>query len=254
MAAGPYQAPAQNADGGGVARGRGGAGRGPQAAPIILPAYCRVAATLKPSTDSDIKMELWMPAEDWNGKFEMVGNGGWAGVISYAAMAQAVKEGYAAASTDTGHTGGNGMFALGHPEKIVDFGYRAVHDTVVKSKAVVAAYYGKGPKYSYWNGCSTGGRQALVEVTRYPEDFDGVIAGAPANPHIHLHASGVERGKEEMQLPNDAALSPAKIEIAAQGHPGAVRRAGWRERRADRRSAQMQVRSGRAALQRRRCG
>jgi len=178
VAAGPYKAPAQNADGGGAAPGRAGRG-GPQGPALMLPAYCRVAAILKPSADSDIKMEVWMP-EGWNGKIEMVGNGGWAGVISYAAMAQAVKEGYAAASTDTGHEGGNGMFALGHPEKIVDFGYRAVHDTVVTSKAVVAAYYGKGPKYSYWNGCSTGGRQALVEVTRYPEDFDGVVAGAPA--------------------------------------------------------------------------
>jgi feruloyl esterase len=223
VAAGPYKAPAQAADGGGVAAGRGGApaagrggapagGRGGAAQPVLLlPAYCRVAATLKPSSDSDIKMEVWMP-ENWNGKIEVVGNGGWAGVISYAAMAQALKEGYAAASTDTGHEGGNGMFALGHPEKIVDFGYRAVHETVVKSKAIVAAYYGKGPKYSYWNGCSTGGRQALVEVTRYPEDFDGVVAGAPANPHLHLHASGVERGMEEMKLPKEAALSPAKID------------------------------------------
>src|SRR5579863_8679494 len=132
VAAGPYSAPAQNADGGGRA-GRGG----PPAPPLILPAYCRVAATLQPSPDSDIKMEVWMP-ENWNGKIEVVGNGGWAGVISYAAMAQAVKEGYASASTDTGHEGGNGMFALGHPEKIVDFGYRAVHETVVKAKAVVA--------------------------------------------------------------------------------------------------------------------
>ncbi len=218
VAAGPYKAPAQAADGGGIARGggaaragRGGARTGRGAAPIILPAYCRVAATRKPSSDSDIRMEVWMP-ENWNGKIEVVGNGGWAGVISYAAMANAVKEGYAAASTDTGHQGGNGMFALGHPEKIVDFGYRAVHDTVVQSKAIVAAYYGKGPKYSYWNGCSTGGRQALVEVTRYPDDFDGVVAGAPANPHLHLHASSVERAMEEMKLPKDAALSPGKIQ------------------------------------------
>jgi feruloyl esterase len=215
VAAGPYKAPAQAADGGGIAPGRAGAavpGRGgPQQSTLVLPAYCRVAATLKPSPDSDIRMEVWMPADNWNGKIEVVGNGGWAGVISYAAMAQAVKEGYASASTDTGHVGGNGMFALGHPEKIVDFGYRAVHETVVKSKAIVAAYYGKGSKFSYWNGCSTGGRQALVEVTRYPEDFDGVVAGAPANPHLHLHASSVERAMEEMKVPQGA-LTPAKVE------------------------------------------
>lgn len=216
VAAGPYHAPAQNADGGGVARGgpaRGGRGGGPAQPALILPAYCRAAATLKPSPDSDIRMEVWMPvSENWNGKIEVVGNGGWAGVISYAAMAQALKEGYASASTDTGHEGGNGMFALGHPEKIVDFGYRAVHETVVKSKAIMAAYYGKGPKYSYWNGCSTGGRQALVEVTRYPEDFDGVVAGAPANPHLHLHASSVERAIEEIHDPQGA-LSQAKVEM-----------------------------------------
>jgi feruloyl esterase len=156
-------------------------------------------------------MELWMPVEDWNGKFEMAGNGGWAGIISFPQMAAALKEGYATASTDTGHVGGNGMFALDHPEKIVDFGWRAVHETAAKSKALIAAFYGANPKYSYWNGCSTGGRQALVEVSKFPEDFDGVLAGAPANPHIHLHAAGVERSIELMNNP-EGALSQAKVE------------------------------------------
>lgn len=215
--AGPYRSPAQAADGGGLAPGRAGiapappARGGPQQNPILLPSYCRVAATLKPSTDSDIRMEVWMPAENWNGKIEIVGNGGWAGVISFAAMAQALKDGYATASTDTGHEGGNGMFALGHPEKIVDFGYRAVHETIVRAKAITTAYYGKAPKFSYWNGCSTGGRQALVEVTRFPEDFDGVIAGAPANPHLHLHASSVERAVELIKN-SEGALTAPKVE------------------------------------------
>ncbi len=202
VAAGVYQPPA-----------RAGLGAGGPAAPAtqMLPAHCRVAATLKPSTDSDIKMELWLPVENWNGKFEMVGNGGWAGIISFPQMAAALREGYATASTDTGHEGGNGMFALGHPEKIVDFGWRAVHETVVKSKALIQAYYGQSSKYSYWNGCSTGGRQALVEVTKFPDDFDGVLAGAPANPHIHLHAAGVERSIEEMKNPGGA-LSQANVE------------------------------------------
>ena len=142
----------------------------------------------------------------------MVGNGGWAGIISFPAMAAALREGYATASTDTGHEGGNGMFALGHPEKIVDFGWRAVHETVVKSKALIARrYYGPSAKYSYWNGCSTGGRQALVEVTKFPDDFDGVIAGAPANPHIHLHAA--ERGAiRRDDAESQGALSQAKVE------------------------------------------
>jgi feruloyl esterase len=145
------QTPAAAAPGG----GRGGRGGAPAAPPIMLPAHCRVAAMLKPSPDSAIEMEVWLPAENWNGKFQAVGNGGWAGVISYAALASALQEGYATASTDTGHKGGDASFALGHPEKLVDFAYRAVHDMTVTSKAIVTAFYARGPRLSYWNGCST---------------------------------------------------------------------------------------------------
>src|SRR5205823_2486157 len=116
-----------------------------------LPAFCRVAATLRPTSDSDIKVEVWLPSSGWNGKFQAVGNGGWAGVISYSAMALALRRGYATASTDTGHTGGSASFALGHHEKLIDFGYRAVHEMTVKSKLVIAAYYGNAAKLSYWN-------------------------------------------------------------------------------------------------------
>ena len=150
-----------------------------------LPAFCRVAATLTPTSDSDIKIEVWLPASGWNGKFQAVGNGGWAGVISYGAMAQALRRGFATASTDTGHVGGSASFVLGHPEKLIDFGYRSVHEMTVKSKAIIAAFYGNGPKFNYWNGCSTGGRQGLKEAQKYPSDFDGVIAGAPANYRTH---------------------------------------------------------------------
>ena len=155
---------------------------------VTLPAFCRVAATLKPTSDSDIKMEVWLPASGWNGKLQAVGNGGWAGTISYPAMAQALRRGYATTSTDTGHSGPRGAFALGHPEKFIDFAYRSEHEMTVKAKAVIDAFYGSAPKYSYWNGCSTGGRQGLAEVQRYPNDFDGVIAGAQANPRTHLNA------------------------------------------------------------------
>ena len=179
-----------------------------------LPAYCRVALVLTPTKDSHIESEVWVPTEDWNGKLEVVGNGGWAGTISFPAMAAALRDGYATASTDTGHKandgGGNGNFALGHPEKLIDFGYRALHETTVKAKAIVAAFYRKGPQYSYYNGCSTGGRQGLVEATKFPEDFDGVIAGAPANPHIHLHAADIERNMELRKDPGHR-LSPAKV-------------------------------------------
>ncbi len=145
-----------------------------------LPEFCRVALTLKPSSDSAIEVEVWLPG-DWNQKFQAVGNGGWAGTVSYGAMADAVKSGYAAASTDTGHSTNGGSFALGHPEKLIDFSWRSEHEMTVKGKAVVEAYYGSAPRRSYWNGCSTGGRQALKEAQMFPGDFDGIIAGAPGN-------------------------------------------------------------------------
>src|SRR5215813_2714501 len=146
-----------------------------------LPEFCRVTATLKPSSDSDIKIEVWLPANGWNGKFQAVGNGGWAGVISYSAMAEAVRAGYASASTDTGHVGGRGTFALDHPEKLVDFSWRSEHEMTVKAKTLIQAFYSAPPKLSYWNGCSTGGRQGLKEAQMFPNDYDGIIAGAPAN-------------------------------------------------------------------------
>lgn len=162
------------APGGGAPRGRT-----PYSA---LGEFCRVAATLTPTSDSDIKIEVWLPASAaWNGKYQAVGNGGWAGVISYSAMAEALQAGYATASTDTGHVGGRGTFALGHPEKLVDFAWRSEHEMTAKAKQVIEAFYGSAPKFSYWNGCSTGGRQGLKAAQMFPEDYDGIIAGAPAN-------------------------------------------------------------------------
>lgn len=146
-----------------------------------LPGFCRVTATLTPSSDSDIKIEVWLPASGWNRKFQAVGNGGWAGVISYSALADAVRAGYAGASTDTGHVGGSGRFALDHPEKLIDFGWRSEHEMTVQAKAIIRAFYGSAPRLSYWNGCSTGGRQGLKEAQKFPADYDGIIAGAPAN-------------------------------------------------------------------------
>lgn len=193
----------------------GGRGAAP-AAPVMLPAYCRVAVTMKPSTDSSIDMEVWMPAENWNNKFQMVGNGGWAGTLSLAAMQAALREGYATATTDTGHKGGASVFALNHPEKLVDFAYRAVHETVVKSKTLITVYYGKAPKFSYWNGCSTGGRQGLMEAQKFPDDFDAIVAGAPADYQTHLHAwdmmvaTGIRKDDQHfVSAPKLAALNKA---------------------------------------------
>jgi feruloyl esterase len=157
-----------------------------------LPAFCRVSGTSKPTADSDIRFEVWLPLEGWNGKFQGVGNGGLAGAISYSALAQALSQGYAAGSTDTGHTGTSvsGEWALGHPERIVDFGHRAVHEMTVQAKAITTAFYGDAPRHSYWNGCSEGGNQALSEAQRYPQDYDGILAGAPANDWTHLQMGG----------------------------------------------------------------
>jgi hypothetical protein len=145
----------------------------------MLPAFCRVAATLKPSSDSDIKIEVWLPLAGWNGKWQAVGNGAFNGNINYGAMSAALRRGYATSSTDTGHTGGGANWALGHPEKVVDFGWRAVHEMAVASKQIVASHYDRAPTFSYWNGCSAGGRQGMKAAQRFPADFDGIIAGAP---------------------------------------------------------------------------
>ena len=175
-----------------------------------LPAFCRVAATLKPSSDSDIKMELWMPAANWNGKYQAVGNGAFSGAIGLAAMAGPLARGYATSSTDTGHPGNTARFALGHPEKLVDFGWRAVHEMTVTSKAIIAAYYESGPRLSYWSGCSAGGRQALMEAQRFPADYDGIIAGSPGLDWTGRAAQAV-RGAQLLK-DESARLSPAKAQ------------------------------------------
>jgi feruloyl esterase len=190
------------------------------AASANTPAYCRVAATLRPSTDSDIRIEVWLPVAGWNEKFVANGNGGWSGSITPNTLAAAVRRGYATAMTDTGHQGGSGSFALGHPEKLIDFAYRAVHEMTVKSKAVIAAYYGKGPRLSYWNGCSSGGKQGLKEAQRFPEDFDGIVAGAPANYWTHLTAQSVwtveaARADPASDIPAAKAQALHRAELAA---------------------------------------
>ena len=153
-----------------------------------LPAFCRVTADDKPTPDSDIKIEIWMPTTGWNGKFRGQGNGGFAGEIDYRSLALAVLQGYASAATDTGHAamGTDATWALGHPEKIIDYAHRAIHEMTSLSKATLKAFYGDAPKHSYFASCSNGGRQALMEAQRYPEDYDGILAGAPANYWTHL--------------------------------------------------------------------
>jgi feruloyl esterase len=149
-----------------------------------LPAFCLVNATLRPTSDSDIQTEIWLPIANWNGKFVAVGNGGWGGAVgeeAFEEMADALRRGYATSATDDGHADHGGAFAMRHPEKFIDFAYRADREMTVEAKALIKAFYGRYPRYSYWNGCSGGGREGLLQVHRYPDEFDGVIAGDPAN-------------------------------------------------------------------------
>ncbi|HYR45055.1 MAG TPA: tannase/feruloyl esterase family alpha/beta hydrolase, partial [Terriglobia bacterium] len=170
--------------------GGGRAGRGEAPNPFTrVPAFCRVTLILTPTNDSDIKAEVWLPAAGWNGKFEAVGNGGWAGTIPYPGMADAVAAGYAAAGTDTGHVGNNAEFALGHPEKLIDLGYRSIHEMTVQAKTIINAHYGSTAKFSYYNGCSQGGRQGLAAAQTYPEDFNGIVAGAATWDQMRAHGA-----------------------------------------------------------------
>ena len=149
---------------------------------VELPSFCRIKGVLRPTADSHIAFEAWLPAENWDGRFHGVGNGGFAGSIPYSGLASALRSGHAAAASDTGHSPGgtDASWARGRPEKVVDFGWRAVHLTAVAGKALAEAYYGTGPRKSYFVSCSNGGRQGLMEAQRFPDDYDGIIAGAPA--------------------------------------------------------------------------
>jgi len=177
-----------------------------------LPAFCRVAATLRPSADSDIKIEVWIPSASWNGKFQAVGNGAFNGNIAYPAMAAALARGYATGSTDTGHVGNTAAFAMGHPEKVTDFAWRAVHEMTVSAKSIINAQTDSAPKYSYWNGCSAGGRQALKEAQRFPADFDGIVAGAPGLDWTGRAAQAI-RVVQALEKDESARLSADKARV-----------------------------------------
>jgi hypothetical protein len=177
---------------------------------VTAPAgLCRVAATVKPSSDSNIHFELWIPTDgSWNRKYEQLGNGGFGGAIQHAGIADAVSRGYAAAATDDGTSGSSdqtvvsilqrlgwhhvddpakvAVTMIGHPEVQKDFGYRAIKVTTDDSKAIIQKLMGENPVYSYFHGCSDGGREALMEAQRYPDDFDGIIVGSPANDWVGL--------------------------------------------------------------------
>src|SRR3954469_24928559 len=143
-----------------------------------LPAFCRVTSKLTPSSDSAIHVEVWLPIDRWNQRLQAVGDGGLAGFIPYALMAPGLTDGYAVTGTDTGHEGDTAAFMPEHPERLTDFAYRATHEMAGAAKALVTAFYGVAPRFSYYNACSGGGRHAITSAQRYPDDFQGIIAGA----------------------------------------------------------------------------
>jgi Tannase and feruloyl esterase len=188
----------------------------PQPTALDAP-FCRIEGVIKPTSDSDIRFEVWLPpAEKWNGKLEAVGNGGFAGSLIYPSMKRALDQGYATTATDTGHEGGplDAGWALGHPERISDFGWRGVHETAIASKAVVAEYYGKAATHAYFAGCSDGGREALIEAQRFPKDFNGIVAGAPASAWNRLFANALA-DHQALSAP-DAWLSPDDLALVTK--------------------------------------
>ncbi|MGA8090284.1 MAG: tannase/feruloyl esterase family alpha/beta hydrolase [Terracidiphilus sp.] len=182
----------------------------------LLPAFCRVVVHARPSADSDIVVELWMPLSGWSGKLEGLGNGGFAGQIAYEGLGGAMFHGSAAVATDTGHSGSpiDAAWAMGHPAKIADFGHRGIHEMTRVGKLVVEKFYGSGAKRSYFIGCSDGGREALMEAQRYPADYDGILAGAPANYWTGLLSTAVVDLQALTATP-ESFIPPAKISVIA---------------------------------------
>lgn len=177
-----------------------------------LPAFCRVIGVIKPSSDSLIHFEVWLPVSNWNEKYLGVGNGGFAGAIDFDSMGGNLKRGYATAATDTGHEAEaiDATWAFHHPEKVTDFGYRALHLTTLNAKKLVEAFYAHPALRAYFDSCSDGGREALMEAQRFPEDFDGILAGAPANFWTNLLSTGVYMGQALYAEP-ESYISSGKV-------------------------------------------
>ena len=177
-----------------------------------LPAFCRVIVEAEPVPQSTIPIEVWMPLAGWNGRFLGKGNGGFAGSFDYRGMAVALSAGYATAATDTGHQadGTDASWALGHPEQVIDFGYRAIHEMTGNAKTVIELFYKRPAGHAYFDACSDGGREALMEAQRFPQDYNGILAGAPANDWTHLITAGL--AVDQQVLKDQASYVPlAKI-------------------------------------------
>lgn len=177
-----------------------------------LPAFCRVVGVTTPA----VNFEVWLPLQGWNGKYQGVGNGGMAGTIGYGAMAAALRRGYSTAGTDTGHKAGpipfDASWASGRPDLIEDFGHRALHVTTVNGKQITEAFYNAPPDYSYYVGCSKGGQQGLMEAQRYPDDFDGIVAGDPANDWTRFYAGSHLWYSQAMLSDEESWIPRAKLQ------------------------------------------
>jgi hypothetical protein len=195
-----------------------------------LPQFCRVAGFTTPTSDSHINFEVWVPESGWNLKYLQLGCGGFCGSISYGSMAEPLRRGYAAAATDDGHqaSGVDASWAVGHPQKVVDFGYRSLKETTDVAKDIIMAFESSGPRRSYFMGCSDGGREALMEAQRYPQDFDGIVAGSPANYWTHLF-TGFVWNQKALAATSGGDLSPADLGVISNamlaqcaGHDGGL--------------------------------
>ena len=196
-----------------------------------LPQFCRVAGFTTPSKDSHINFEVWIPESGWNLKYLQVGCGGFCGAVPYGSLAEPLRRGYAAAATDDGHQASastDASWAAGHPEKVVDFGYRALKETTDVAKDIIMAFESSSPRRSYFMGCSNGGREALMEAQRYPRDFDGIVAGSPANDWTNLLAGDVWNRKALAGI-SSGDLSQADLDVVSKamlaqcaGHDGGL--------------------------------
>ena len=188
-----------------------------------LPAFCRVALTMSPAADSDIKVEVWMPSADWSGRYQGTGGGGYTGQLFYGELANALRLGYAVANSDMGTSPAtifNGIPITGHPEKWLDFGSRSTHEMTVAAKTLIRAFYGKAPDRSYFVGCSTGGHQGLMEAQVFPDDYDGILAGSPGHNRTHLHTAFVWDYVVSHKAPG-VVIPPAKLALLNRAVLGA---------------------------------
>jgi feruloyl esterase len=220
-----------------------------------LPPFCRVTATLTPTSDSQIQIEAWLPETSWNGRFLGTGGGGFQGDITYSELAQGIIAGFATTNSDlgTGSSGCNPLFCgsdgnkgnvlaidfgdpaapstglFGHPERIKDFGYRAIHLMTVRGKEIASAFYTQRPNKSYFAGCSTGGQNALMEAQRFPDDYNGILAGAAAFNRTHLHMAGLAGWQNthaspgRFILPGQMTLINKAVLAACVGQDGGVK-------------------------------